>query len=143
MDKKGFDQLATAKLEAHFELKTFRPYQLDVIRTVCCDRRDTMAVLPTGSGKSLLPQMISLLTDRVVIVVTPIKELMHAQQRAAAELGLRALVFCSTTPAPDQAAKDVRAGKYQLGDSNTRPCTYSLIHLQCSFRLRSTFHCAT
>ena len=56
----------------------FRPKQLEVINAILCGY-DVFAMLPTGSGKSFLYQILSLSMDGFTIVVTPLVALMIDQ----------------------------------------------------------------
>jgi hypothetical protein len=61
-----------------FRHKEFRPGQLDVVRRLL-RRESTLAVLPTGGGKSLCYQLFAAVTRGVVVVVTPLISLMLDQ----------------------------------------------------------------
>ncbi len=65
-------------LRREFGLRHFRPGQEDVIRSVL-DGRDTLAVLPTGGGKSLTYQLPSLLLPGLTVVVSPLIALIRDQ----------------------------------------------------------------
>jgi ATP-dependent DNA helicase RecQ len=56
----------------------FRPMQEDIIRSVL-DGRDTLALLPTGGGKSICFQVPTLCIDGLCVVVTPLIALMKDQ----------------------------------------------------------------
>ena len=65
-------------LKKYWGYEGFREAQLDVIASVCAGR-DTLALMPTGAGKSLLYQLPALAMDGVCIVVTPLIALMKDQ----------------------------------------------------------------
>ena len=67
-----------AGLHAHFGHRSFRPGQEDLIRAVL-DGQDVLAVMPTGSGKSLGFQLPALLLPGTTIVVSPLISLMKDQ----------------------------------------------------------------
>ncbi|HVT34035.1 MAG TPA: DEAD/DEAH box helicase, partial [Nevskiaceae bacterium] len=67
-----------APLKKHFGFDAFRPGQEAVVRDALAGR-DLLAVMPTGGGKSLCFQLPALLTDGVMIVVSPLIALMQDQ----------------------------------------------------------------
>ncbi len=67
-----------AALHKWWGYRSFRPAQQQVVESVCAGR-DTLALMPTGAGKSLLYQLPTLLSDGLCIVVTPLVALMKDQ----------------------------------------------------------------
>ncbi len=65
-------------LKEVFGYDDFRPLQADIVANVLA-RRDTLAVMPTGSGKSLCYQLPALLFDGLTVVVSPLISLMQDQ----------------------------------------------------------------
>ncbi|MCZ6712878.1 MAG: DEAD/DEAH box helicase, partial [Deltaproteobacteria bacterium] len=65
-------------LRREFGLRHFRPGQEQTMRAVL-DARDTLAVLPTGGGKSLTYQLPSLLLPGLTVVVSPLIALIRDQ----------------------------------------------------------------
>ena len=59
-----------------FGLEEFRPGQEDVIRSIV-EGRDTIAVMPTGAGKSLCYQLPALHLPGTTVVVSPLIALQH------------------------------------------------------------------
>ena len=65
-------------LSKYWGYTSFRPLQEDVMRSVV-EGRDTLALMPTGGGKSITFQVPALLASGVCIVVTPLISLMRDQ----------------------------------------------------------------
>jgi ATP-dependent DNA helicase RecQ len=57
-------------LRRHFGHASFRPGQEDIVRTALSGR-DLLAVMPTGSGKSIGYQLPALLLPGTTVVVSP------------------------------------------------------------------------
>jgi ATP-dependent DNA helicase RecQ len=72
-----------------FGLDEFRPGQEAVIKSIV-DGRDTVAVMPTGSGKSLCYQLPALHLPGTTVVVSPLIALMKDQTDKLQALGVRA-----------------------------------------------------
>ncbi len=94
---------ARAILRRTFGHADFRGLQGPVITEVLAGR-STMAVLPTGGGKSLCYQIPSLLRPGLGLVVSPLIALMSDQVAALRQLGVAAARLDSTTP-PDERAE--------------------------------------
>src|ERR1700712_3084045 len=74
-------------MQSVFGLREFRPGQEDVIRSVL-GGRDTVAIMPTGSGKSLCYQLPGLHLNGTTIVVSPLISLMKDQTDKLIERGI-------------------------------------------------------
>src|SRR6202521_4130868 len=69
---------ATSLLRTVFGFASFRDGQAEIIETILAGR-DVLAIMPTGSGKSLCYQLPALLRDGLTIVVSPLIALMRNQ----------------------------------------------------------------
>src|SRR5881227_229868 len=67
-----------AALHQHFGFRAFRPGQEDAVRAAL-EGRDSLVVMPTGSGKSLCYQLPALMRDDLTVVVSPLVALMQDQ----------------------------------------------------------------
>ena len=77
-----------------FGFPAFRGVQEDVVsRTL--QGQSTLAVMPTGAGKSLCYQLPAVILDGTCIVISPLIALMHDQLRAASAVGIRAATLTS------------------------------------------------
>ena len=102
-------------LKTVFGYDAFRPFQEEIIAHIL-RRQDTLAVMPTGSGKSLCYQLPALLFDGLTVVVSPLISLMHDQVMQLRELGVPA-AYLNSMLAYDEyvaTADRVRQGQVKL-----------------------------
>jgi len=81
-------------LHTTFGYSEFRGRQRDVIDRVMAGRH-TLAVMPTGAGKSLTYQIPALCRPGAGLVISPLIALMHDQVRSAEAAGIRAATLTS------------------------------------------------
>ena len=82
-------------LEQVFGFNEFRPGQEEIIHAVL-SRRDALAIMPTGGGKSLCYQLPACMQQGTSLVVSPLIALMKDQVDAANENGIRAAFINSS-----------------------------------------------
>jgi len=82
-------------LKQHFGFDAFRPGQEAIVRHAL-ERRDLLAIMPTGGGKSLCFQLPALLMPGVMVVVSPLIALMQDQVRLLADNGIAATFINSS-----------------------------------------------
>ena len=90
---------AQSELQTIFGFAAFRPGQADIVAAIL-DGRDVLAVMPTGSGKSLCYQLPALLRDGLTVVVSPLIALMRNQ---VAQLNANGIAAASLNSANDAA----------------------------------------
>ncbi len=86
-----------------FGIKAFRPGQALAIRNVMAGI-DTLAIMPTGAGKSLCYQLPALELTGVTLVVSPLIALMKDQHDKLEQLGIEVLRLDSTLSPRDEAS---------------------------------------
>lgn len=129
--------LSTAQttLKQVFGFDEFRPMQADVVQNML-QKRDTLAVMPTGSGKSLCYQLPALLFPGLTVVVSPLISLMQDQVEQLRELGITAVFLNSTLTHSQyqQTTHQIRNGAakllYAAPETLLRPETLLLLE-QC------------
>ena len=100
-------------LKATFGFSAFRGVQEQVVDRVMAGK-DTLAVMPTGAGKSLCYQLPALAREGTALVVSPLIALMHDQIRAAGALGIRAASLTSADGDREATVERLRAGELDL-----------------------------
>ena len=94
----------TPLLHERFGFAEFRPAQQQVIDKVMAGQ-SALAVMPTGSGKSLCYQLPALALPGFTLVVSPLIALMKDQVDQLNHLGLPATVINSTVPGEQQRSR--------------------------------------
>jgi ATP-dependent DNA helicase RecQ len=90
MDPQMPDLMAAQRtLRSTFGFEDFRPGQGAIIETVLAGA-DVLAIMPTGSGKSLCYQLPALLRDSLTVVVSPLIALMRNQVAQLESYGIAA-----------------------------------------------------
>ena len=92
---------ARQQLREIFGYDEFLPGQAEIVASVLA-RQDTLAVLPTGGGKSVCYQLPALLLDGLTLVVSPLLALMKDQVDALTQNGVSAAAINSTVPREEQ-----------------------------------------
>ncbi len=98
-----------------FGYDSFRPLQEEIVAALLA-RRDTLAVMPTGAGKSLCYQLPALIWPGLTVVVSPLIALMQDQVDALHGLGVSAAFLNSTLSYGEQRnlMERVRGGQIKL-----------------------------
>lgn len=106
---------ALAVLQKYYGYAEFRPGQAKIIDSLL-NGRDTVAIMPTGAGKSLCFQIPALLLPGVTIVISPLISLMKDQVDALDGLGISATYINSSLSVQEvrQRLQGVRSRQYKL-----------------------------
>ena len=102
-----------ALLHERFGFSAFRGVQRDVVERAVAGKH-TLAVMPTGAGKSLCYQLPALERRGTGIVISPLIALMHDQVRSADAFGVRAAALTSLSHTPSIIWNKLRAGELDL-----------------------------
>ena len=96
-----------------FGFHEFRGRQAEVIDRVMAGDH-SLAVMPTGAGKSLTYQIPSLCRPGTGLVISPLIALMHDQVRSAEAAGIRAAALTSADSDRDETLRRLRDGELDL-----------------------------
>jgi ATP-dependent DNA helicase RecQ len=117
------DMAAAARLlKSVFGYDEFRPMQDTVIENLLA-RQDTLAIMPTGSGKSLCYQLPALLWQGLTVVISPLISLMKDQVDQLHEMGVPAAFLNSSLEYEDYVATAARVRRGEIKLLYTSPET--------------------
>ena len=119
-NKHGREHMATFEqakevLKRCFGHDGFRPEQERAIRSIM-GKRDVLAVMSTGAGKSLIYQVPAVALGGTTIVVSPLVSLMSDQVRKLVELGLHPAFLNNTLSlrAQERVRNRIKSGEFQI-----------------------------
>lgn len=104
---------AREQLRAVFGFDDFRGRQPEVVERVLAGQ-STLAVMPTGAGKSLTYQLPATMLPGTCIVISPLIALMHDQLRSAQANGIRAATLTSVDENRRETMDAFRNGELDL-----------------------------
>lgn len=102
-------------LQKFYGYEDFRPGQKKVVESLL-NKNDTVAIMPTGAGKSICFQIPALLFEGVTLVISPLISLMKDQVDSLRQLGIAA-VYINSSVSKVQLYKDLQnisAGFYKI-----------------------------
>ena len=102
-------------LKTIFGYDEFRPLQKDIITNVL-KGRDTLAVMPTGGGKSLCYQLPALIMPGITVVVSPLISLMQDQVASLKTAGIQSAFLNSTQSWEEycDAVNNIKSGEIKI-----------------------------
>ncbi|NHE55667.1 RecQ family ATP-dependent DNA helicase [Cyclobacterium plantarum] len=86
--------LAIATLKKHFGYQDFRPLQEEIVLSAATGL-DTLALMPTGGGKSICFQVPALMNPGICLVISPLIALMKDQVDQLRKRGIKAMAIHS------------------------------------------------
>ncbi len=106
---------AARLLHSVFGFPDFRPGQAEIVQSVL-QGRNTLAIMPTGGGKSLCFQLPALCRDGVTVVISPLIALMRDQVRALRAAGVEAgaLTSGNTDEETEEVFQAIDDGRLKL-----------------------------
>ena len=106
---------ARSILQKFYGYDDFRIGQQKVIENLL-QGKDTVAIMPTGAGKSICFQIPALLFSGVTLVISPLISLMKDQVDSLQEQGISAVYINSSVPKKELAniLRDIDAGYYKI-----------------------------
>jgi ATP-dependent DNA helicase RecQ len=102
-------------LRRYWGYSAFRPLQEKIVRSLIAGR-DTCVVMPTGGGKSLCYQLPAVVSEKTVVVISPLIALMQDQAAQLAQMGIPAAVLNSSVSGDEQAriTRQAQDGAFRL-----------------------------
>ena len=102
-------------LKTVFGYDSFRFFQNDIITNVL-KGKDTLAVMPTGGGKSLCYQLPALILKGITVVVTPLISLMQDQVDSLKTMGIHSVFLNSSLSWEEykSAIADIKSGEAKI-----------------------------
>jgi len=100
-------------LKRIFGFDHFRGVQEEVVDRVLAGKH-TLAVMPTGAGKSLCYQLPAVAREGTALVISPLIALMHDQIRSADAIGLRAASLTSADADRETTVQRFKSGELDL-----------------------------
>lgn len=138
---------AHAILHQFFGYTSFREGQEEIIASIM-QQRDSLAIMPTGGGKSLCYQIPAMMSEGTALVISPLIALMKDQTDALSRAKVPATFINSTLRTDDIAARLVAAkrGEFKLiyvapERLGSKAFLEALKHINISFLAIDEAHC--
>ena len=102
-------------LEKYFGYKSFRSGQEDIINSIL-NKKDVLAIMPTGGGKSICYQIPALILDGITLVVSPLISLMKDQVDTLKAMNINAAYINSSLGENkiSEILNDIKEYKYKI-----------------------------
>ena len=136
-------------LHSVFGFNSFRPGQAEIVAAVAAGR-NTLAIMPTGGGKSLCFQLPALAGPGVTVVISPLIALMRDQVRALREAGVEAGALTSghTEGETEEVFRALEEGRlkllYMAPERLASPATLGMLRrINCTMIAVDEAHCVS
>lgn len=142
------EEQLTNVLKNQFGFDSFRDGQLEVIQAVL-DHRHTLAVLPTGAGKTLLYQLPSHILSGSILIVSPLLALMQDQVARLRMQGHKDVVMLSSLQTPQQRQASLQhLDRYKFIFASpevltAEPVRQGLLRIQLDLLVVDEAHCVS
>lgn len=105
----------TSILRQYWGHSQFRPLQEDIIKAILAGQ-DTLALMPTGGGKSICFQVPAMMKEGICLVITPLIALMRDQVDNLEKRGIKAVAIYAglTNREVEQVLENTRRGQYKF-----------------------------
>lgn len=97
-----------------FGYDSLKDEQYQIINAILTNKSDILAVLATGFGKSLCFQMPYLITNKCVIVISPLISLMADQKISMEKLGIPVCILNNTNSTKTADKQEIIEGNYKI-----------------------------
>lgn len=101
-------------LKQYFGFDHFRDNQKAIIKSIIEDKKDTVAILFTGAGKSLCFQFPPVYTGKTALVVSPLIALMNDQKMKLDKQGIPSICLNSSVSNKPMIQKNILENKYRI-----------------------------
>ncbi len=101
-------------LKENFGYETLKKEQYKIIHNITHRRKDVLAVLATGFGKSICYQLPFLISGKCVIVISPLISLMKDQMKQLDDLDIPNCCFNETTNWKNGLKAEILKGNYKI-----------------------------
>ena len=115
----GFEEsLSEALSGINLETASLRVKQREAIKNIVLLKKDTLIILPTGFGKSLIYQLLPFVFDSWLgaskSFVSPLNALMRDQTVKLNDLQVRSLIVQNTESLSEVEIRDIKESKYRI-----------------------------